>query len=88
MKMRVLENKWKSSSHLNLTVLQCVAVCCSSSHLNLTAYIQLRSEVRDQTTLGTDFVALCGLHDGAGNKPQPKPKSWFVRQKVFRGEHS
>ena len=54
-----------------LSVLRCVAACCSvlhlamhalknertsSPHVNLTAYIQLRSELVDQTALSKDFA--------------------------------
>ena len=43
--------------------------------------------LRDQTSLSKDFVGLCGLKKDGAPKPKelvaPKPKSWFVRQKVL-----
>ena len=69
MKMRVLETKRTSSPNVNIT-----------------AYIQPRGASKSNGT----FQRLCGTlwswKDGAPTPKElvaPKPKSWFVRQKVL-----
>ena len=46
----------------------------SSPHVNLTAYVQLRDELEDQTVLSKDFGALCDPKRWCISKPQPEPK--------------
>ena len=60
MKMRVLENKWKSSSHLNLTVLQCVAVCCSVLQLISPQSDSLCTATKWSTRSNNTWHRLCG----------------------------
>jgi len=50
----------------------------TSPQVNITAYIQPRGSRSNGT-----FQSLCGLKpflDGSVNKPQPKPKTWFLRK--------